>query len=49
MQARQALVGLSMRLCLYVCLSVTGLRVKYTGLCILHVVVFFFQPNRSAK
>ena len=37
MQARRALVGLSLRLCLYVCMSVTGLRLKYTGLRILYV------------
>ena len=26
-----------MYVCLYVCLSVTGLRLKYTGLCIVYI------------
>ena len=37
MKARRALGGLSLRLCLYVCMSVTGLRLKYTGLRIVYV------------
>ena len=45
MQAQWVLVGSSLRLCLYVCMyafmyvcpSVTGLRLKYTGLCIVYV------------
>ena len=37
MQAWRALVGLGLRLCLYVCMYVTGLRLKYTGLRILYV------------
>ena len=42
MQARRALVGLSLRLCLYVCmfvcLSVMSLRLEYTGLCIVYLL-----------
>ena len=36
MQARRALVG-SLSEVVFVCLSVTGLRLKYTSLCIVYV------------
>ena len=40
MQAWRALVGTWSEVvfvCMYVCLSVTGLRLKYTGLCIVYI------------
>ena len=37
MQVQWVLVGSCLRLCLYVCLSVTGLRLKYTGVWIVYV------------
>ena len=40
MQAQRALVGPQSEVvlvCMYVCMFVTGLRLKYTGLCIVYV------------
>ena len=41
MQAQRALVGPQSEVvlvCMYVCLFVTGLQLKYTGLCIVYVL-----------